>query len=186
MAWVDEAQSFVLRVAPGVDEISLLEPARHAIARVAPGAAVQQTTTMRRVLDTAIGPARHVGLLLSLLTALALTLGAVGIYGVMAHFAARHRRDWAVRIALGLPGSRVIAHVVGRGVWLVGIGIGVGVAGAIVLTRLLSSLLYGVSAIDPMAFGGAAAALLGVGLLAALVPAWHAGTTDPAIALREQ
>jgi len=186
MPWIDDAQSFVLRTAPGADEVSLLEPARRAIGRVAPGAAIQQTTTMRRVLDTAIGPARHVRQLLALLTALALALGAVGIYGVMAHFAARHRRDWAIRVALGLPGSRVIAQVMGHGAGLVGIGIGVGVAGAAAMTRLLSSFLYGVSAVDPIAFAAAAAALLGVGLLAALVPAWHAGATDPVIALREQ
>ena len=185
MPWIDRPQSLVLRAAPGVDETSLLEPARRTIARVAPGVAVQQTTTMRRVLDTAIGPARQVVLLLSLLTALALMLGAVGIYGVIAHFAARRRRDWAIRVALGLPGSRVIAHVVGHGALLVTAGIGVGVAGAAALTRLLSSFLYGVSAIDPIAFAAAGAALLGVGMLAAFVPAWRAGMTDPVIALRE-
>ena len=80
-----------------------------------PGAAVQQTTTMRRVLDTAIGPARQVVMLLSLMTALSLILGAIGVYGVIAHYAARRRRDWAIRVALGLPGSRVISHVVGHG-----------------------------------------------------------------------
>jgi predicted permease len=186
VAWVESAQSLVLRVAPGVDETSLLEPVRRTIARVAPGVAVQQTTTMRRVLDTAIGPARHVVLLLSLLTALALTLGAVGIYGVIAHFAARRRRDWAIRVALGLPGSRVIAHVMGHGALLVAAGIGVGAVGAALLTRLLSSFLYGVSAIDPVAFATAGAVSLCVGLLAAVVPAWRAGMTDPVIALREE
>ena len=72
--WIDDYQSFVLRAVPGVAETSLLEPVRRTIARVAPGAAVQQTTTMRRVLDAAIGPARQVVLLLSLLTGLALVL----------------------------------------------------------------------------------------------------------------
>jgi putative ABC transport system permease protein len=186
MPWVDTAQSLVLRAAPGVDETSLLEAARRSIGRVAPDVAVQQTTTMRRVFDTAIGPARQVVRLLSLLTALALALGAVGIYGVIAHFAARRRRDWAIRIALGLPGSRVVTHVVGHGALLVMAGIGVGVAGAAVLTRMLSSFLHGVSAIDPIAFAAAGAALLGVGMLAAFVPAWRAGMIDPLIALREQ
>jgi len=185
MPWVDQAQSLVLRTAPGVDEVSLLEPARRTIARVAPGVAVQQTTTMGRVLDTAIGPARQVVLLLSLLTAVALVLGAVGIYGVMAHFAIRRRRDWAIKVALGLPGSRVFVRVIGHGALLVSAGIGVGVAGAAALTRLLSSFLYGVSAIDPIALTAAAAMLLGVGVFAALVPAWRAGMTDPLIALRE-
>jgi hypothetical protein len=186
MPWVDEAQTFVLNTAPGVDETSLLVPARRAIERVAPGVAVQGTTTMRRVLDTAVGPARQVMALLSMLTGLALTLGAVGIYGVIAHFAARRRRDWAIRVALGLPGSRVIAHVVGHGALLVLSGIGIGVLAAAALARLLSSLLYGVHAIDPIAFAVAGVALLGVGLLAALIPAWRAGMTNPAIALREQ
>ncbi len=185
MPWIDREQSLVLRAAPGVDETSLLEPARRAIARVAPGVAVQQMTTMGRVLERAIGPARQVVVLLSLLTALALISGAIGIYGVIAHFATRRRRDWAIRVALGLPGSRVITHVIGHGAWLVTAGIGIGVVGAAVLTRLLSSFLYGVSAIDPIAFAAAAAALLAVGVLAALVPAWRAGMTDPIIALRE-
>jgi putative ABC transport system permease protein len=183
--WIDSAQSLVLRAAPGVDETALLDLARRAIARVAPGVAVQQTTTMGRVRDTAVGPARQVVQLLSMLTALALTLGAVGIYGVIAHFAARRRRDWAIRVALGLTNGRVIAQVIGHGATLVTVGIAIGAVGAVGLTRLLSSFLYGVSAIDPIAFAAAGAALLGVGLLAAVVPAWRAGMTDPVKALRE-
>jgi putative ABC transport system permease protein len=186
MPWLDWAQSLVLRASPGVDEVSLLEPARQAVARVAPGAAVPQTTTMGRVLDAAIGPARQLVLLLSLLTTLALILGAVGVYGVIAHFAARRRRDWAIRVALGLPVSRVISHVVTHGVLLSTAGIAVGLAGAAVLTRMLSSFLFGVSAIDPPAFAGAGATLLVVGALAAFIPAWRAGMADPLAALREQ
>jgi putative ABC transport system permease protein len=138
------------------------------------------------VLDTAIGPARQVVMLLSLITALSLVLGAIGVYGVIAHYAARGRRDWAIRVALGLPGSRVISHVVYYAALLVTTGILVGVAGAAMLTRLLSSFLYGVSAIDPIAFVTAGAALLAVGTAAAFVPAWRAGMADPLIALREQ
>jgi putative ABC transport system permease protein len=186
MPWMDEALSLVLRAKPGIDETSLLEPARQTIARVAPGAAVQQTTTMRRVLDTAIGPARQVVMLLSLMTALSLILGAIGVYGVIAHYAARRRREWAIRVALGLPGSRVISHVVGHGALLVMAGIVVGVGGAAMVTRLLSSFLYGVGAIDPVAFVTAGATLLAVGTVAAFLPAWRAGMANPVIALREQ
>jgi predicted permease len=186
LPWMDDAQSLVLRAVPGVAETSLLEPVRRTIARVAPAAAVQQTTTMRRVLDTAIGPARQVVVLLSLLTGLALVLGAVGVYGVITHFASRRRRDWAIRVAIGLPGSRVITHVLGHGALLVAAGIAAGIAGAAILTRLLSSFLYGVSAIDPIAFAAAGAALFGVGMVAAFVPALRAGMADPLIALREQ
>jgi putative ABC transport system permease protein len=184
--WIDDAQSIVLRTAPGAAETSLLEPVRRTIARVAPAAAVQQTTTMRRVLDTSVGPARQVVLLLSLLTGLALVLGAVGVYGVMTHFASRRRRDWAIRVAIGLPGSRVIAHVLGHGAMLVSAGILAGIVGAAMLTRLLSSFLFDVSALDPIAFATAGAALFGVGVGAALVPALRAGTADPLQALREQ
>ena len=186
MPWIDDAQSIVLRTAPGAAEMSLLEPARRTIARVAPAVAVQQTTTMRRVLDTSVGPARQVVLLLSLLTGLALILGAVGVYGVMTHFATRRRRDWAIRIAIGLPRSRLITHVLGHGVKLVSAGIVAGIMGAAMLTRLLSSFLFDVSALDPIAFATAGAVLFSVGVAAAFVPALRAGTADPLKALREQ
>ena len=76
--------------------------------------------------------------------------------------------------------------MVRHGAVLVGSGIAIGVAAAVGLTRLLSQLLYGVSSLDPVALSGAALALLAVGLLAAFVPAWRAGTTDPAAVLRDQ
>jgi predicted permease len=184
--WVDEVQSLVLRAAPNADPVRLLDAARRTVERVAPGVAVQGTTTMRRVLDGAVGPARQVMSLLSVLTGLALTLGAVGIYGVIAHFAARRRRDWAIRVALGLPGSRVVAYVVAHGALLVATGIGIGVVAAAGLARVLSSFLYGVGSVDLLSFAASGAALLAVGLLAAFIPAWRAGRTDPAIVLREQ
>jgi predicted permease len=184
--WIDDAQSVVLRAAPGVDETVLLEPARRIVARVVPEAAVQQTTTMRRVLDAAVGPARQIVRLLALLTGLALVLGAVGVYGVVAHSASRRRRDWAIRVAIGLPGSRVIAQVLGHGAALVAAGVAAGIVGAAMLTRLLSSFLFDVSALDPVAFAAAGAALFAVGIMAALVPAVRAGMADPLKALREQ
>ncbi len=183
--WIDSYQSLVLRTAPGVDETTLIEPARRRLAQVAPEVAVQDATTMERVLDTAIGPARQMVDLLSLLTALAVALGAVGVYGVIAHFATRRRRDWAIRVALGLTTGRVMAQVLGHAARLVAAGIVLGAVAAASLTRLLSSLLYGVSALDPVSFAAAAAALLAAGLSAALVPAWRAGTSDPVKALRE-
>jgi predicted permease len=185
-SWLDAAQSLVLRLAPGVDERSVLEAARRTIATVAPDLAVRKTTTMREVQGAAIGPAREVVQLLSALTALALVLGAVGIYGATAHFSARRRRDWAVRVALGLPAARVVLHIVAHSALLVAAGISVGVAGAALLTRALSSFLYGVAAVDPVAFAAAGAALLGVGVAAAFLPALQAGMADPLVALREQ
>jgi len=105
-------------------------------ASVAPGVAEQQATTMRRVLDSAIGPARQVVALQSFLTALALMFGAVGSYGVIAYFAARRRREWAIRVALGLSGSRVVMRVAGHCGALVTARVGIGVLSAAVLAGM--------------------------------------------------
>jgi ABC-type lipoprotein release transport system permease subunit len=104
----------------------------------------------------------------------------------MTHFVTRRRRDWAIRIAIGLPGSRVITHVLGHGALLVSAGIVAGIVGAAMLTQLLSSFLFDVGARDPIAFATAGAALFGVGIVAAFVPALRAGMADPLKALRGQ
>jgi putative ABC transport system permease protein len=184
--WFSNSAAFVVRTNRPADTEGMLDDVRRTIERVAPGFAVQSTTTMSRVLDTAVGPARQIMTLLALLSVLALVLGAVGIYGVISHFAARRKRDWAIRVALGLPGSRVVSHIVGQGAGLVAVGIVAGALGTFVLSRLLTSFLYGVSTVDPAAFLAASAALLAVGLVAAFVPARRAGTVDPALVLREQ
>jgi putative ABC transport system permease protein len=184
--WVSNEVSFLVRTTRPTDATMVLDDARRTINRVAPEFAVQQATTMSRVLDTAVGPARQIRTLLALLSALALILGAVGIYGVISHFAARRKRDWAIRVALGLPGSRVVSHIVGQGAALVAMGIVLGALGAVALSRVLTSFLYGVSKVDPTAFASASAALLAVGVLAAFVPAKRAGSVDPALVLREE
>ena len=160
--------------------------ARRTVQRTAPGFAVQGTTTMTRVLDAAVGAPRQIMVLLTLLAGLAMVLGAVGIYGVISHFAVRRQRDWAIRVALGLPASRVMAHIVGQGAALVAVGIVLGAVGTAVLARVLAPFVFGVSTVDPLAFATASAALLAVGVMAAVVPAWRAGTVDPALLLREQ
>jgi predicted permease len=184
--WFGNAGTLVVRSATVGNEASLLDDVRRTINRVAPEFAVQQTTTMSRIMDVAVGPARQVMTLLALLSGLALVLGAVGIYGVISHFALRRKRDWAIRVALGLPGSRVVTSIVGQGVLLVAAGIALGAIGTIVLSRLLTTFLYGVSKVDPLAFTAASAALLAVGVVAAFVPARRAGSVDPALVLREQ
>ena len=178
--------SIVIRTSRPGDAVSLLDDARRTVNRVAPDFAVQETTTMSRVFDLAVGPARQMMTLLSLLSALAMILGAIGIYGVISHFAARRKRDWAIRVALGLPTSRVIRQIVGQGAALVVIGIVIGVAGTVALARLLTSFLYGVGTIDPISFVAASAVLLLLGMVAAFVPAHRASTVDPALVLREQ
>jgi len=141
---------------------------------------------MSRILDEAVGPARQMMMLLTLLSALAMVLGAIGIYGVISHFAARRKRDWAIRVALGLPTSRVIRQIVSQGAALVAVGVVIGVLGTIALARLLTSFLFGVGTVDPISFAAASAVLLLIGVVAAFIPARRASSVDPALVLREQ
>lgn len=185
MPFVPSGQSLVLALPRDADPARILQPAREAIARVAPSVAVQEATTMSRVFDRAVGPVRQVMTLLALLTGLALTLGAVGVYGVISHFASRRQRDWGIRVALGLAPTKVINHVVGRGLALVGGGVALGIVGALLMARLLASLLYGVGAADPIAYGAAGLTLIAIGIVAAWLPARRASRVDPAVVLRE-
>jgi len=178
------SNSLVLRVERG-DPAAVLEPARAVLGRVAPGMAVQTTTTMDEVFTRAVGPARQVMSLLALLGGLAMVLGAVGVYGIVSHIVSRHRRDWGIRIALGLQPRRVVAQVVRSGSTLVAAGIVLGALAFLAGARWLASFLYGVGTADPLAILAAGGVLLLTGLLAAFVPAWRASRTDPAAVLRE-
>ena len=184
--WWGQSATLVLRSARGGQEAAMLDAMRQTVHRLAPRFAVQNTTTMAQVFAEAVGPARQVMSLLGLMSALALILGAIGIYGVISHFAARRKRDWAIRVALGLPGLQVVRNIVGQGVVLVLIGVLAGALGTFALTRVLASMLYEVSRADPVAFAAASAALLLIGIVAAFLPAWRTGRVDPALVLREQ
>ena len=184
--YTPEEQTILIRTEREQDAVALLDAARRTIHDAAPGVAVREATTMEQVLAEAVGPARQLMRLLTLLTALALVLGAVGVYGVISHFVQRRRRDWGIRIALGLSPAHVVRHVVGRGAGLVLAGIVLGLLAVIVSARLLASLLFGVGSADPVALAGAATVLLAVGVTAALVPALRASRVDPAAVLREQ
>ena len=186
IGWVMDGQTLVLRLEPSAPAVQVLDAARSALTRAAPTVAVQEATTIENIFATAVGPARQVMTLLSLLTGLALVLGAVGVYGVIAHLVNRRLRDWSIRMALGLEPTRVIGQVVRFGAGLAGIGIVLGIVATVALSRLLSSLLYGIGSTDPISLGSAAVALLIVAMLAALIPAIRASRADPALVLREQ
>ena len=183
--WIFDGQSLVIRTERPRDAVAIIGAVRRAIAKAAPSVAIQEATTMQHVFDRAVGPARDVRTLLGMLTALALLLGAIGIYGVIAQFVARREVDWSIRVALGLAPSRVVSLVVGHGVWMIVVGIAVGVGAALTLGRFLSALLYGVTAADPIAIIGASIALLTIGVVAALIPAIRASRADPALMLRK-
>jgi putative ABC transport system permease protein len=164
---------------------ALADAVRSTIQRESSQLAIQEMTTMRTVFDMALGAAGQVVTLLTLLAGLALVLGAVGVYGAISHYVTRRARDYGIQIALGQQPGRVISQVVSRGVTLVAIGSAIGIAAALVVTRVLASLLYGVEATDPLALGGAVLLLLAVGALAAFLPARRASLLDPVAVLRQ-
>lgn len=185
LPFVPSAQALVFRTS-GREADAALDEARDVVRRVVPGAGVESVTTMGRMLDLAVGPARQVMMLLAILTTLALVLGAVGVYGVISHFVNRRSRDWGVRIALGMMPARVVRMIVMRGTALVSLGLVIGIVVFLALARFLGSLLYGVGAGDPIAMVSATVVLLIVGVAAAAIPGLRASRTDPAIVLREQ
>lgn len=178
--------SFVLSTRSAEHLPTVLQAGRAALQRDARQLAIQQTVTMESVFDEAVGAPGRLATLLSLLAGLALVLGAVGVYGMISHFVSRRTRDYGIRIAMGLPPQRVVSQVMGRGLGLVGAGSAIGIVAALLLTHLISSLLYGVGAADPQAMAGAVSALMIAGALAAFIPARRASRTDPALVLREQ
>jgi ABC-type antimicrobial peptide transport system permease subunit len=114
----------------------------------------------------------------------ALVLTVVGLYGVMSYSVAQRTNEIGIRLALGAQSRDVLLMIVKQGGWLIVIGLAIGLAGAYALTRLMESLLFGVTAKDPFTFVAVAALLAFVALLACYVPAWRATKVDPMEALR--
>ena len=124
--------------------------------------------------------------LLTFSAGLALLLVAIGVYGVTHYWVAQRSHDIGVRIALGAQRTDILKMVLSSGVKTAALGVGLGVIGAIALSRSLASQLYGVSSTDPSVFVGLSLFLLGVSLLANIVPARRATRMDPMVALRHQ
>jgi predicted permease len=142
--------------------------------------------TMLEHMDLPLAPARAVATALGGFGALALLLAAVGVFGVMSHAVTQRTREIGVRIALGAGSKEIFKLIVGQGALLVGIGVGIGLGAAALGTHLLASLLFGVSALDPVTFAGVAALLAATAFLACYVPARRATKVDPMVALREE
>jgi putative ABC transport system permease protein len=142
--------------------------------------------TMEDVVAASIGSRRASTLLFSVFAGVALLLAAVGIYGVMAYTVTQRTQDIGIRMALGAQAGDVLRMVVRQGMTLVLIGIGVGLAGALGLSRVIANLLFGVNAADPMTFAAISLLLGFVALLACYLPARRAARVNPVEALRAE
>ncbi|HEX8149361.1 MAG TPA: ABC transporter permease [Pyrinomonadaceae bacterium] len=145
---------------------------------------VAGSQTLEEIFARAAGPRRFNATMLGLLAGLALLLAGVGIYGVISYTVAQRTQEFGVRVALGAQRGDVLRLVVGRGLKLILPGVGAGLLAALALTRVMSGLLYGVSAADPLTYALVALLLAAVALLACYVPARRATKVDPVIALR--
>ena len=166
--------------------VASLGSLRSAILAMEPAIAFTDEGTEADILKLTLGPTRVAAVMLGAFGALALLLAAIGLYGVVAYTVEQRTRELGLRLALGASVRDVIRLVLGQGMRLALTGIVLGAAGAAALARVLGSLLYGVSAIDPLAYIGAALLLVAVALLAHWAPARRATRVNPMTALRSE
>jgi ABC-type antimicrobial peptide transport system permease subunit len=142
--------------------------------------------TFSQVYSASLGSRRFNLILIAFFGAVALLLAVAGVFGVMAYSVSRRTREIGVRVALGATYHDVVAMIVKQGLRTVFIGVAIGLVGSLALTRMMQSLLFGVTATDPLTFAGVVLLLVAVALLACYIPARRATKVDPVVALRSE
>jgi len=168
------------------DPMALAGAVRSEVRSLDPNIPVANIRPMTEVVAASLATPRLTGFLMGTFAAIALTLAAVGIYGVLSYLVARRTHEIGIRLAVGADRSQVLAMVLKQGLTLAGAGIAVGMIAAFLLTRLMQSLLYQVGPSDPITFSVVTAALILVSLLASALPAYRATRVSPLIALRTE
>jgi ABC-type antimicrobial peptide transport system permease subunit len=176
---------FLVVRTPG-DPMAIAGAVRAQIRALDPGIPVANIRPMTDVVSTALATPRLTGFLLGTFAAIAMTLAAVGIYGVLSYLVARRTHEIGIRLAVGAARSQVMGLVLKQGLTLAGVGIVIGIGAALLLTRLMQTLLYQVRPSDPGTFATVSLVLAMVALLAALLPAYRATRVSPLIALRTE
>ena len=169
----------------GARPLALTGQVRDAVRSIDRNLPVSDIKTMEQVTATALSQPRFVTFLLALFAATALTLAAIGIYGTISLLVAERTQEMGIRLALGANPPAILRLVLGQGMLLTAIGLAIGVAGATILMRTLSGLIYGVGTLDPLTFVAVPALLCAVALLACFLPARRAASVDPITALRQ-
>jgi putative ABC transport system permease protein len=174
----------VLNVRANVNPLTLQKPITAAIRGVNKDQAISDVRSVDQIRDRAMGGRRLVSVLLGTFATVALVLAGIGIYGVISYNVAQRTREMGIRAALGATERSLLRLILDRGVRLTLIGIAIGVAGAIGLTRLTAAILFGVGARDPATMVSVGVILAGVAILASYIPARRATRVDPVVALR--
>ncbi|HKP72898.1 MAG TPA: FtsX-like permease family protein, partial [Pyrinomonadaceae bacterium] len=169
-----------------VEPMSLSQAVREAVWKVDKDQPVWKVRTVDALMAYNVADKRFLMLLMVVFAALALTITAVGLYGVVNYTVGRRTHEIGIRMALGARTRDVLKLVVSQGMRLTLVGVGVGLIASFVLTRFIRSLLFGVSATDALTFTSVSALLGGVALLACYIPARRATKVDPSIALRHE
>jgi predicted permease len=168
------------------DPLALVPVLRGAIHDLNPRIPIANPRTMTEVFKGATARTSFTMAMLGAASGIALLLGLVGIYGVISYIVSQRTREIGVRMALGASGAVVRGMVVKQGLILSGVGVGLGLLASALLSRVMSSLLFGVSATDPVTYIAVAASLVTVAMLASLIPAVRAAAVDPSRALRTE
>ena len=174
----------LLQVRTAGDPLSLVGPVREAVRAIDPNLPLWDTRPVSEHMEQAVFPQRIGASLLGLMSALALLLATVGLYGVMSYAVSQRTPEMGVRLALGASPSALQRMVIGHGVRLTIAGVVIGLAAALGVARVLASLLPGITATDPLTFVSVPAVLLGIAVAAAWLPARRASMVDPIVALR--
>jgi putative ABC transport system permease protein len=168
------------------DPSALLPALREAVWGADPNQAIRSIATMRSVKSETVARPQFFMTLIALFGGLALLLAAIGMYGVISYTMRQRTAEIGVRMALGADAMQVYKLVVGKAMQLAVAGVGIGIIGALLLTRLMRTLLFGVAPSDPLSIAGAALVLLFAAFLAAFLPARRAARTPPSIAFRSE
>ena len=184
--WPGGDRTMVLVVRSKGDPLPLVSAVRQAVWAADPNQPITRIETMDRLLKNTEGERRFALMLFATFAFAAVILAAAGCYGVMASYVAERTREIGVRSVLGASRGAIVAQVVGQGVWLSGLGIVLGLAAAIGSSGALSTLLFGLTRLDPVAYVAAALLLLAVAVIASGVPAWRAARIDPVSTLKAE
>jgi hypothetical protein len=178
-------RDITLAVRTAGDPLAAARPLRDIVRDADPGAAVTQVGTLADSLSASIAAPRFFATVLGAFATLALTLAAIGLYGVLSYSVTLRRRELGIRAALGASRRDLLALVVRQGLIATAAGLAVGLGLAVVAARLMRSLLFGIEPIDLPSFAASSALLLAVALAACLVPARRAAASDPRVSLHE-